>query len=216
MNTVVAIIVVIFAIVFRQRLMTGIVGGLIFAFFGSLFGGSGGKIGFVIGFIIGLCADENSENNQAGDNKEEERSKNAGSRQSANSNDTQIVRCPSCTKKIRLRLPLQGSRAICQACSNYFHIRIDVHGNIRVEKEKSDNHSGANQGNASVYDYFRILEVESTATPNEIRAAYKRKIREYHPDRVSGLGKKFRELAEEESKAINSAYSVLKEKGLAA
>ena len=50
----------------------------------------------------------------------------------------------------------------------------------------------------------------------EIRAAYLKRISEYHPDKVTALGKEIREVAERKSKEINVAYSVaLEERGKA-
>ena len=51
-----------------------------------------------------------------------------------------------------------------------------------------------------------VLGVRSDATREEVSAAYKRKISEYHPDKVTRLGPEIRELAEQRSKEINAAY----------
>jgi DnaJ like chaperone protein len=51
-----------------------------------------------------------------------------------------------------------------------------------------------------------VLGVQPSATKDEISAAYKRKISEYHPDKVTRMGKEIRELAEQRSKEINAAY----------
>lgn len=58
--------------------------------------------------------------------------------------------------------------------------------------------------------WFRILEVSESASISEISAQYKRKIREYHPDKVASLGNDLRELAEFKSKEINAAYDFAK------
>lgn len=54
--------------------------------------------------------------------------------------------------------------------------------------------------------WFRILEVSQGATKEQIVAAYKQKIRQYHPDKVAQMGAEIRELAEFRSKQINAAY----------
>jgi len=56
-------------------------------------------------------------------------------------------------------------------------------------------------------DWWRVLEVSPDAGMDEIRGAYRRKIRQYHPDRVSGLVPEIVELAERRTKALNVAYS---------
>ena len=43
-----------------------------------------------------------------------------------------------------------------------------------------------------------------------LRAAYRRLVVAYHPDRTAGLGAKLQRLAEEETKAINEAYAYFK------
>jgi DnaJ-domain-containing protein 1 len=55
--------------------------------------------------------------------------------------------------------------------------------------------------------WFEILEVDSKATLDEIKSAYKKKISQYHPDKVSSLGPEFTLIAEEKTKQLNTAYA---------
>jgi DnaJ like chaperone protein len=50
------------------------------------------------------------------------------------------------------------------------------------------------------------LGVAEAATREQIIAAYKQLISEYHPDKVARMGSEIRELAERKSKEINAAY----------
>ena len=54
--------------------------------------------------------------------------------------------------------------------------------------------------------WYEVLGVGVFATREEITAAYKRRISEYHPDKVARLGDEIREVAERKSKQINAAY----------
>jgi len=56
-------------------------------------------------------------------------------------------------------------------------------------------------------DWWRVLEVSPDARTDEIRSVYRCKVRQYHPDCVSGLAPEFVELAERRTKALNAAYS---------
>lgn len=67
----------------------------------------------------------------------------------------------------------------------------------------------------SARECFDILGVSAGARADEIRLAYQRKIAQYHPDKVSGLGDKIQATAEAESKRINRAFDYLKSRGYA-
>jgi DnaJ domain len=53
---------------------------------------------------------------------------------------------------------------------------------------------------------YAVLGIDPTASTDEIKAAYRDKIKQYHPDRVASLGPKLQELAERKTKALNAAY----------
>ena len=59
---------------------------------------------------------------------------------------------------------------------------------------------------------YDVLEVSSNASQAEIRAAYQRLVRQYHPDRVADMGPELRALAEERTKEINQAYNRLRQR----
>jgi DnaJ-domain-containing protein 1 len=54
--------------------------------------------------------------------------------------------------------------------------------------------------------WWSVLEVSPRASADEIRRAYRSKIKLYHPDRVAGLAPEFVELAERHTQALNAAY----------
>lgn len=55
------------------------------------------------------------------------------------------------------------------------------------------------------------LGLSGDLTMEDIRGAYRRRIAEYHPDKVAHLGPKLREVAELESKRLNVAYQYFEE-----
>jgi uncharacterized tellurite resistance protein B-like protein len=57
--------------------------------------------------------------------------------------------------------------------------------------------------------HYKSLELESGATFAEVKKAYVRLAREYHPDKVQGLPKGFQDFANERLRAINAAYAAL-------
>jgi hypothetical protein len=54
--------------------------------------------------------------------------------------------------------------------------------------------------------WFSILGVSPSAGIDEVKQAYKLKIKQNHPDRVRDMSPLFRELAEAETKKLNAAY----------
>ena len=57
----------------------------------------------------------------------------------------------------------------------------------------------------SLADAYKVLEIEPSATDDEVRAAYRRLALKHHPDRVAALGEDVRRAAEEKFQQINNA-----------
>lgn len=55
-----------------------------------------------------------------------------------------------------------------------------------------------------------VLGVSADASESDITSAYRRKMIEYHPDKVTHLAKEYRDLAEQRSKDLNKAREILK------
>lgn len=54
--------------------------------------------------------------------------------------------------------------------------------------------------------WFAVLGLSERATIEDVKEAYKALIKQNHPDRVQGMSLAFRQLAESETKRLNSAY----------
>jgi len=57
---------------------------------------------------------------------------------------------------------------------------------------------------------YKALEIEPTATDEEIKKAYRRMAMKYHPDKVHNLGDDVKKSATEKFRSINEAYESLK------
>lgn len=57
----------------------------------------------------------------------------------------------------------------------------------------------------SLEEAYRVLEVDASASDEEVRAAYRRLALKHHPDRVAALGEDIRKAAEEKFQQINAA-----------
>jgi hypothetical protein len=54
--------------------------------------------------------------------------------------------------------------------------------------------------------WWQVLGTSERATLEEVKAAYRAKVKKYHPDRVNDLATEFQELADRKMKEINEAY----------
>ncbi|MFP4047943.1 MAG: TerB family tellurite resistance protein [Bacteroidales bacterium] len=60
-------------------------------------------------------------------------------------------------------------------------------------------------------DYtYKILEVEPSASDEEIKKAYRKMANKYHPDKVSHLGEDFQKVAHQKFRKVNEAYEKIK------
>lgn len=57
---------------------------------------------------------------------------------------------------------------------------------------------------------YKILEIERTATNEEVKKAYRRMAMKYHPDKVSHLGEDYKKSADEKFRKVNEAYEKIK------
>ncbi|MDT7832739.1 TerB family tellurite resistance protein [Flavobacteriaceae bacterium S356] len=63
---------------------------------------------------------------------------------------------------------------------------------------------------------YKILEVTKSATDAEVKKAYRKMAKKYHPDKLQGLGKEHVKGAQEKFQSIQAAYETIKkERGIA-
>ena len=60
-------------------------------------------------------------------------------------------------------------------------------------------------------DYYRLLEIDERATPEQIKRAYRAAMKRIHPDRARPED---REIAEQRARTLNEAYRVLTDPAL--
>ena len=87
---------------------------------------------------------------------------------------------------------------VIQAIANYLNVNKNDYESIKATFAK-DNEAP-----------YRILEIDPSASDQEVKKAYRKMATKYHPDKVSHLGKEMQDLAEEKFKAVNDAYQKIK------
>jgi len=76
-------------------------------------------------------------------------------------------------------------------------------------------YSSSSSGYRSTYSYniendYRILEVDSSASDDEVKKAYRKQAMKHHPDKVNHLGDEIRKAAEERFTKLNESYERIK------
>jgi len=67
----------------------------------------------------------------------------------------------------------------------------------------------------SVDSAYTILEIDKSATDNEVKAAYRTMVKKYHPDKLQHLGEAHRKGAEAKFRKVQEAYEqIQKERGM--
>jgi DnaJ-domain-containing protein 1 len=79
----------------------------------------------------------------------------------------------------------------------------------RQAKDNSKETQAIREEDSNLDKSMKMLQLDSNASAEEIRKAYRNAIQHYHPDKYEHLPPEFRQLAETKSKQINEAYSTL-------
>ena len=75
--------------------------------------------------------------------------------------------------------------------------------------------SGGNNNFTSIKDYYKILEIDNSASDEEIKKQYRNLCKKYHPDVVTHLPDSEKKVSEEKMKEIIDAYEeIKKERGI--
>lgn len=94
----------------------------------------------------------------------------------------------------------------------WWYVRKLLRERLQPPEEQPPHQEGEDRNEKRPLPPHEVLGVSVGATQSEIEKAYKKRIREYHPDQVHQLGKELQQVAREKTQEINSAYETLKKR----
>jgi DnaJ like chaperone protein len=77
-------------------------------------------------------------------------------------------------------------------------------------KQNDFNQKDTKKTISNLDEAYKVLGIDNNSTIEQIKEAYKTKMKEYHPDKVSGLGEELQNLARIKTQQINEAYSLIR------
>ncbi len=83
----------------------------------------------------------------------------------------------------------------------------EITSNLQLSEAELNSMLGL--GSTSLKDAYAVLEIDESASDEEVRAAYKRMVVKHHPDRVASLGEDIHAAAEKKMRAINEAKEII-------
>jgi DnaJ like chaperone protein len=93
---------------------------------------------------------------------------------------------------------------VIQTTANYFNINVHDFESLKAMFFKSVDAS------------YKILEIDTNVSDDELKKAYRKMAKKFHPDRVAHLGEALQGEANEKFKKVQEAYeSIRKERGIA-
>ena len=84
-----------------------------------------------------------------------------------------------------------------------------IEGNFPSDHSSRGGADSAHQPEPKAFDPYEVLGISRDARPEEIKAAYRREMANYHPDKVAHLGPELQKLANRKAQEINRAYEYL-------
>ena len=80
----------------------------------------------------------------------------------------------------------------------------------RRQREEDRRQTGGDASRGPPREWWDILGTTPQATMEDVKRAYRDKVRQYHPDKVMGLAPEFIELAEQRTRELNAALEQAK------
>jgi len=113
------------------------------------------------------------------------------------------IGCPSCLKILYLNPPLTHKPWTCPQCHLDFSIHNGADDVLIVSPTTSKLQAAPLAAHGILW--HDILKLDADADANSIKRAFRKLLKQYHPDKVATLGPEFKQLAEEKTRTLTWA-----------
>ena len=90
------------------------------------------------------------------------------------------------------------------------HVNSRFNSNTGSGSSYNRSRSYTSSSSTTRKDPYKVLGIDSSATDDEVKKAYRRLAMKYHPDKVEGMGEEVKKNAEAQFREINEAYEQIK------
>lgn len=120
--------------------------------------------------------------------------------------------CAFCTATLSINLVNIDKENRCPRCKTIYKLTVQQSNPVVVliipQIDNSHQKAWTNIPQ-EILDLLKYFDLSSDCESEDIKKAYKKKITQYHPDKVSHLAPEFKVIAEEKTKEINKCYKTL-------
>jgi hypothetical protein len=118
--------------------------------------------------------------------------------------------CMGCGQRLRIRRFQKGYSIRCPRCHKRYRGYLDTKGRLRIEPEPEQRRRPAARfDQEEMIGHYRILNVPVESDLATVRRAYRKLMKEYHPDLYAMSDATKRAEVEEKAKQINEAYHAI-------
>jgi len=114
-----------------------------------------------------------------------------------------LCSCTECGIKIRIQWIPGKHELKCPNCHQEFDVFVMNDQTVHLVQKRQN----LKEFKVKAL-WYQVLEIGPNASEEEIKFAYRKMMKEYHPDKVASLGKELRDLAERKAKEISEAYEI--------
>jgi predicted RNA-binding Zn-ribbon protein involved in translation (DUF1610 family) len=129
--------------------------------------------------------------------------KNNQRKENETNKETKIFECVVCRNKFSINVIDEYNAFVCKNCRSIYSYEWK-NGKLLINVVKREETIPDN-----IKKLIEFFDLEFPIEQGKLKSSYHKKLSQYHPDKVSHLGKEFKELSEQKTKEIIENFEIL-------